>query len=200
MYIPVKGSLQTVACIFRSHFSRNIEQSRPHRAGSIHQRIAWLYLKYWTPSCTNVLSRFVAWYAAKSESWVRSTGMELWKTGAISNGAQVRILHLWDTLKHFRIYARLSKALDVNGNGPLGSKGSRLDSGVCCQKSVHFWSADLLEKSERSFQGIDQETQYDRGGLYSRTDWKSVDKVCDKEPDMDLRLHSILFKRPCITT
>ena len=85
------------------------------------------------------------------ELHLRSTVMDTWRALDISRGDQVKILLEKKLFEQLRTYARLRSALDLNGKGPLGSRGSRLDSGVCCQHEVHLLRAVLCVETELAY-------------------------------------------------
>jgi hypothetical protein len=62
-----------------------------------------------------------------------------------------------------RMYATTRSALDVKGIGPLSLLGSRMDSGVCCQREVQERRARAMVDSSVGEMGAEKES--------SRTMW-----------------------------
>ena len=66
---------------------------------------------------------------------------------AIWTGSQEIRARALPKLEQLRIYARLNNVVDVKGNGPFGSIGSKLDSGVLCQAVFHLRRAFLIKRA-----------------------------------------------------
>lgn len=137
------GRLWIVSPIPKIHLFRNMAHSNPHNASSMPQVNAWVFLMYSTPSFTKVPSTWVECSAASNAFLLRFNGGTLRRDVAIWTGSQESRARALPKLRQLRIYARLNNVVDVKGNGPFGSVGSKLDSGVLCQAVVHLRRAFL---------------------------------------------------------
>lgn len=98
---------------------------------------------YSKPSFTGMLSACVAWSRAGSRRRLRIRGLESSNVEAICRGSLVINALQGPRSSWRRVYANPSNAVDVKGIGPLGFRGSRLDSGASCHVDVQRRKAFL---------------------------------------------------------
>lgn len=115
-----------------SHLLRNIANSKPHSECWILHTNAWLRATKLTPSLTGMLSACVACNIAGSK-WGPAGRRGIWSNRlAMSCGLRDPRILYEPMLRASRTYARPNNAVEVKVTGPLGLRGSRLDSGARC--------------------------------------------------------------------
>jgi hypothetical protein len=135
-HIPSSGLRVWHSAIQNSHLLRKMANSNPQIECCTLHTNAWLRATKFTPSLTGMLSACVACRMA-GRRWGPAGRRGICTSRlAISFASRDRRIRYEPKSRLSRTYATPRSAVDVKVTGPLGLRGSRLDSGARCQRPV----------------------------------------------------------------
>lgn len=147
-HIPSRGLLVWQSEMQNNHLLRNTANSNAQRECWTFHTNAWLWATKFTPSLTGMLRACVACRIA-GRRWGPAGKRGICSNWlAICSGSRYRSILYDPKSSPSRTYATPNSAAEVKVTGPLGFRGSRLDSGARCHREVHAWRAFLMKEKK----------------------------------------------------